>query len=160
LHYREAITDNLVTVPNACLTDRKFSFSVYGINNEDVRVTTNRVLIHLQDSNYTTNVENDIDDDEPTIVEQIYIDMNNMKDELEESIEKKADADDLSTVAVTGEYADLENIPTTFPPETHTHKEADITDLKSYVQTDDIVDDLNSRDSDKVLSAKQGNRLN
>ena len=69
--YRVALTDGKVLVPNACLTGDRFIFMVYGVN-DTVRVTTPTVLIYLEESGYTTEVENDIPDDDPTIVEAIY----------------------------------------------------------------------------------------
>ena len=71
LKYRVAIQDNKVIVPNAVLQDEKFTFSIYGVK-DDVRVTTNQLTIYLSDSGYVRDVENDIPDDDPTIVEQIY----------------------------------------------------------------------------------------
>ena len=69
--YRVALTDGKALVPNACLTGDRFIFMVYGVN-DTVRVTTPHVLIYLEESGYTTEVENDIPDDDPTIVEAIY----------------------------------------------------------------------------------------
>jgi hypothetical protein len=45
---------------------------------------------------------------------------------------------DASSGSFSGSYADLSNIPTTFPPEAHSHTESDITDLTHY--TDDDID--------------------
>ena len=69
--YRVALSNGKVLVPNACLTGDRFTFMVYGIN-DDVRVTTAPTLVYLAESGYTTEVEDDLPDDDPTIVEQIY----------------------------------------------------------------------------------------
>jgi len=42
---------------------------------------------------------------------------------------------DLGAVSTSNDYGDLDNIPTSFPPSTHTHVEADITDLDKYTQS-------------------------
>lgn len=43
---------------------------------------------------------------------------------------------DLGAVATSNDYTDLDNIPTTFTPSSHTHVEADITDLDKYTQSE------------------------
>ena len=78
--YRVALTEDKVLVPNAVLRGDRFTFMVYGVNNDDVRVTTVSTLLYLEDSGFTENVEDDIPSDDPSIVEQIYI-----------AIDKKAD---------------------------------------------------------------------
>jgi len=43
---------------------------------------------------------------------------------------------DIGTVAQTNSYNDLDDVPTTFTPSSHTHVEADITDLDKYTQSE------------------------
>jgi hypothetical protein len=71
--YRVALTEDKVLVPNAVLRGDRFTFMVYGVNNDDVRVTTVSTLLYLEDSGFTEDVEDDLPDDDPSIVEQIYI---------------------------------------------------------------------------------------
>ena len=54
-------------------------------------------------------------------------------------IETAIQPSDLSLVATSNDYNDLNNIPTEFTPSVHTHVEADITDLDKYTQQE--VDD-------------------
>lgn len=72
-NYRESITNDKVLVPNACLQENTFSFTIYGIDNDEMRITTNQVYVHLNESGYSQEVENDIPDDDPSIVEEIYL---------------------------------------------------------------------------------------
>lgn len=44
--------------------------------------------------------------------------------------------DELATVAFSNNFLDLNNIPVSFPPSSHTHVEADITDLDKYGQSE------------------------
>lgn len=81
IKYRVPLTNDACIVPNAVLQGGMFSFSIYGVNDDSVRATTNRLTVYLSDSGYTTDVENDIPDDDPTIVEQIYLDMATAKTE-------------------------------------------------------------------------------
>lgn len=48
-----------------------------------------------------------------------------------ESIDDKANSGDLATIATTGSYNDLDDVPTEFPPEAHSHNLNDLTE-KSY----------------------------
>jgi hypothetical protein len=43
---------------------------------------------------------------------------------------------DASSGSFSGSYTDLSNIPTTFPPEAHSHTESEITDLTHYTDAD------------------------
>lgn len=47
-------------------------------------------------------------------------------------ISGKANASDLATVATSGSYTDLDNIPSTFAPTAHTHGVGDLTDSNAY----------------------------
>ena len=109
--YRVALANGKALVPNACLTGDRFIFMVYGVN-DTVRVTTPLVSIYLVESGYTTEVENDIPDDDPTIVEAIYT-----------AIDTKAN---LSHTHTKSDISDF----------THSHTESDITDLKDYALAD------------------------
>lgn len=47
-------------------------------------------------------------------------------------ISGKANSSDLSTVATTGSYTNLSNIPDTFAPSTHSHSATEVTDSSAY----------------------------
>ena len=47
-------------------------------------------------------------------------------------ISGKANSADLATVATSGEYTDLENIPETFAPSSHNHPASEVTDTTAY----------------------------
>ena len=53
---------------------------------------------------------------------------------------------------ITIDYNDLDNIPTTFTPSTHTHVEADITDLDKYTQAevDNLIANIHTNAVNKV----------
>ena len=51
-------------------------------------------------------------------------------------ISGKANINDLSDVAFSGSYEDLEDVPQSFPPSTHTHNATDITDNIAYTNID------------------------
>ena len=61
-----------------------------------------------------------------------------------EALNKKLDKSSLATVAITGDYNDLQNLPTEFPPEEHTHQVKDITDFNEPIDEDlnDFLDKL------------------
>ena len=130
--YRVPLHEDKVVVPFDVLTEERFSFMVYGVNDDELRITTNQNVIYLLNSGYTKDVVDDITEDDITIVEQIYVDM-----------DKKANTSDLSDVALSGAYTDLLNIPETFPPESHEHSKADITDFNHTHELTDITDFTN-----------------
>ena len=49
-----------------------------------------------------------------------------------QDISMKANSADLHTVATTGSYTDLENIPSTFAPTQHGHSASEVTDANAY----------------------------
>ena len=70
---RSALSQDKVTVPVCALSDKKFLFSLYGVDGNDLRITTNLVRVNLLESGFTHEVINDDSDlDEPTTVEEIY----------------------------------------------------------------------------------------
>ena len=125
--YRVALTNDKVIVPNAVLRGDRFSFMVYGVDNEDVRVTTKSTLLYLEDSGFTEDVEDDLPDDDPALVEEIYIAIDKAESDAE------AYAKEYTDTALTGKsdvgHKHTKSDITDFA---HTHLEADITDLKSY----------------------------
>ena len=135
LKYRVALTDDKVIVPNSCLSDEKFTFSIYGVK-DDVRVTTNQLTIYLKDSGYVRDVENDIPDDDPTIVEAIY-----------EALDTKANTSDMTT-ALAGK-SDVG----------HSHTKSEITDFshnhdeRYYTESevDEIVENLKNELNNRVI---------
>ena len=147
--YRIPLTNNACITPNAVLKGERFGFMVYGVNNEDVRATTNHITVYLAESGYSTDVENDIPDDDPGIVEQIYLDIDAAKSEAESNAKDytdtaltgksdvghthtESDITDLKEYSIVGHKHTKSDV-TDF---THIHKEADITDLKSYALAD------------------------
>lgn len=66
----------------------------------------------------------------------------------------KANTSDLSDVAFSGSYNDLEDIPSTFPPTTHSHTASEVSDNSAYlnleVQSNSNQSDINSAVNSKV----------
>lgn len=120
LKYRVALTDDKVIVPNAVLQYNKFTFSIYGVK-DDVRVTTNQLTIYLKDSGYVRDVENDIPDDDPTIVEEIY-----------EALDTKANTSDMTTALAGKSDVGHSHTKSDITDFTHTHTKSDITDNDKY----------------------------
>mgnify|MGYP006958166443 CR=1 FL=1 len=124
--YRVAIENNKVLVPNACLTGDRFTFMVYGVN-DDVRVTTAPTLVYLAESGYTTEVEDDLPDDDPTIVEQIY-----------EAIDTKADKETTYTKAEVDALIHRINNNIRLTSENEVIQTGDTNDLTAYVTINGI----------------------
>lgn len=129
--YRVALVDDKALVPNACLESDTFMFSVYGLDDDDLRVTTNQVMVYLSKSGFCADVENDIPDDDPTIVEAIYLAIDNAID----TCENYADAglsskSDVGHKHVEADITDLQD----YALSEHTHTESDITDLGDYIE--------------------------
>lgn len=206
--YRVAVINNKALVPNAVLKGDRFTVMLYGISGETVRVTTNQELVYLEDSGYTPDVEDDLPDDDPEIVEQIYEAIDTAKSDAEAyadtglalkvniaDVVDNLTTDDASKVLSAKQGKSLKTLVDGKANSTHTHTkseitdfahnhddryytesemdtklngksntghthtESEITDLKSYVLTSNIVDNLTTNNSSKVLSAKQGKTL-
>ena len=121
---RTALSQDKVVVPASVLTDKKFLFSVYGVDGDDLRITTNLVRVNLLESGFTHQVINDDSElDDPTTVEEIYAEIN-----------KKAYSSDMATaldgksdVGHTHKKSDITDF-------THSHTESDITDFGDYAE--------------------------
>lgn len=80
-----------------------------------------------------------------------------------DSLDAKANSSDLGTVATSNSYEDLDDIPSSFTPASHTHAISDVTNLQtnlnSKINTSDIANNLTTTSSGKVLDARQGKAL-
>lgn len=110
--------DDGIIVPSEVLIGKYFLISIYGADIETNRITTNEIRINLKQSGYTANISQIHDTGR-----DIYVEMAEL-------------IDNLPTVARTGEYDDLLNIPVEFPPEHHTHESGDITDISETIGAD------------------------
>ena len=124
---RTALSEDKVIVPASVLREKKFLFSLYGVDGDDLRVTTNQVKVNLLESGFTHDTINDDSDlDDPTTVEEIYTE-----------ISKKAYSSDMTT-ALAGK-SDVG----------HTHSVSDITDLTmgyySKVEVDNLLYNLGNQ---------------
>ena len=128
LKYRVALTDDKVIVPNSCLSDEKFTFSIYGVK-DDVRVTTNQLTIYLKDSGYVRDVENDIPDDDPTIVEEIYT-----------AIDTKADASETAAALEGKSNVGHKHVKSDITDFSHTHFRSEINDFAHTHTKSDVTD--------------------
>ena len=78
---RTALSQDKVLVPASVLSGKKFLFSVYGVDGDDLRITTNLVRVNLLESGFTHDTINDDSDlEDPTTVEEIYIEINKKAD--------------------------------------------------------------------------------
>lgn len=114
-------TTNNIRYPSEKLVkdslDQKISTSnVAGLVKNDGTIDTNTYLTehqslsnYIQKSNTDGLVKNDGTIDTTTYLTQ------------HQDISGKANSADLATIATTGQYTDLTNIPTTFTPSSHTH---------------------------------------
>lgn len=132
LKYRVALTNDKVIVPNACLSDEKFKFSIYGVD-DDVRVTTNQLTIYLSDSGYVRDVENDIPDDDPTIVEEIYECLDGKAPLVH--THTKSDISDFSHTHTKSEITDF----------AHNHDDRYYTESEVDAIIDEVKQELNNR---------------
>lgn len=89
--YRFAIEQNKFTVPYTLIKGNTFVFSVYGIDNEEYRITTNKIRLILGDSGFEKEIKT-IGEEELTldVVELIYTEL-----------DKKANASELPSLEVT-----------------------------------------------------------
>ena len=102
--YKVAIQQNSLTVPHEVLTNDYFTFSLYGVDNNNKRITTNIIKVYLIQSGYTSTVENPLPDDEPGVIEEIYIAINNRA--MIEHDHTLVDVTDLDTVEMVVTFAD------------------------------------------------------
>ena len=104
-----------VKVPSQVLIGRFFYITLYGVGNDDERITTNVLKVRILESDFSlkfSSVQGDYD---------AFNDLRNQIRLLDESI---------SLVGKTGEYSDLLNIPSNFTPAEHTHTASDITNFE------------------------------
>lgn len=107
--------DEPVSVPSQVLTGRFFHVTLYGVGNDDERITTNVLKVRILESDFSlkfSSVQGDHD---------AFNELRNRIILLDESI---------SIVGKTGVYSDLLNIPNSFTPAQHTHTASNITDFE------------------------------
>ena len=76
-YYKKHITDDTVKVPAKCLLQDYFLFTIYGLGNDDLRVTTNQIKVYTGQSGYVNGEGEDDSLDDPTIAEDIYLKLDN-----------------------------------------------------------------------------------
>ena len=143
---RVALSDDKVVVPGDVLKSHRILFSLYGVDDGNLRITTNIVKINLLKSGFTHNVKNDDSElDDPSTVEEIYIELNKKvyTDTLDIALQTKADTVHNHTVS---QITDFPIIPS---------KTSDLTndcgyinDLRDYYTKEEvmnIIDGLNNR---------------
>ena len=72
-NYRQALDNDKVIVPSLVLKNKKFLFTLYGVDNNDLRITTNLVRVNLLESGFVHEAIDDDMLDDPNVVEQIYL---------------------------------------------------------------------------------------
>lgn len=89
VYCKELDNNGQVIVPWPVLTEKYFLFTLYGIGEDDLRVTCQQMKISLDESGFQTEIEKDLPH-ESSIVEDIY-------DRLNNSIEMEVTYDDGSS---------------------------------------------------------------
>ena len=144
---RLGLVNDSVTLSSQFLKSNRLIFTVYGETVEDneivYRITTNSLQINLIESKFTTNYDGKLDPvEDADVVEQLW-----------SAINLKVNSTDLADVATSGEYSDLDDIPATFAPSSHTHSKSDITDFPTLatVATSGSYNDLSNRPTIPVV---------
>lgn len=76
VYCKELDNNGQVIVPWPVLTEKYFLFTLYGIGEDDLRVTCQQMKIRLGESGFTTEIEKDLPT-ESSIVDDIYNRLNN-----------------------------------------------------------------------------------
>ena len=76
-YYKKHISTDTVLVPAKCLLDDYFTFTVYGLGDDDLRVTTNEIKVYTGFSGYKSGEGEDDSLDDPTLAEDIYSKLDN-----------------------------------------------------------------------------------
>ncbi len=121
-------------IPDAVLKDNYFSLSVFGSN----RYTTTQQTILVQPSGFSDRIEDDFEDDLVLDLDYDYGSLlwDRLLLKYGRNCDNNQDNSDLSTVARTGSFNDLKDIPTEFTPSKHEHTTHDITDLDDDIDLD------------------------
>ena len=77
----------------------------------------------------------------------------NINTKIDTELGKKANSADLSTVATTGKYTDLTNIPSTFTPSAHTHTASDVKDATAHSNIGSSANDTQATVNTKIDTA-------
>jgi len=76
VYCKELDNNNQVIVPWEVLTEDYFIFTLYGVGDNDLRITTTRMKVYLEESGFSTEIEKDLPHNS-SIVEDIYNKLNN-----------------------------------------------------------------------------------
>ena len=91
---RLPLVEDKITVPSSLLSKDRFVFSLYGVDSNVTRITTNKVRVYLLDSGYAGTVVNDVGLD---IVEYIFNNLSEERTYLDTELDKKANASDVES---------------------------------------------------------------
>lgn len=129
-------------IPSEALKGNYFSISVFGDN----RYTTTQQTILVRSSGFSDKTEQmteQNDDDDDCFINDIGYDYDSLFWNfllLKHQLKNKETSSELSTVAKTGSFNDLKDIPEEFNPSSHTHHSSDIVDLDDTADYDlDII---------------------
>ncbi len=149
-------SDCTCTPPSDVLKGNYFKVSVYGGD----RITTDEKTIALVPSGYTTQIKipenEDIDiftrlfDALNSKVSQITYENGVMRvysEEGEIAVFDLVTTNNLSNIAFTGSFEDLNNVPSQFPPSQHEHNVSDIVDYEQNIDNslDNLIDNLTEK---------------
>jgi len=133
-------------VPNGVLRGTNFKVSVYAGD----LITTNELNVILIPSGYTTNFTSPEGFDEKDVFVEIFEELDSKVDNVIHEGNMLycyagdvvicevplISLDDLSDVAISGDFTDLINVPSKFPPMSHAHQTKDISDFEDNVEGD------------------------
>lgn len=145
------------TPPSDVLSGDFFRITVYGCYEGNLITTTEKTVAML-DSGYTCNIQSPCDNGEDVFgqifdllnskIEDIVYDddslliysngqlVNTISIFSQDLVNDLLDTFNLSTLAFTGSYDDLNDVPETFPPSQHEHMTEDILDFENNVEGD------------------------
>lgn len=156
-----AVYDAIGDIPDMSQVITKSSTAGLVKNDGSIDTTTYSATGHSHSISDVTNLQSTLNGKAST--SHTHDDRYYTETEINSLLGDKADASDLGAVAFSNDYDDLDNIPSSFTPSSHTHAISDVTNLQTSldakVNTSDIANNLTTTTSGKVLDARQGKAL-
>ena len=126
-----------------------------GLSTEDYTTAEKTKLAGIEEEANKTIVDNTLSTTSENPVQNKIV--KGAVDDLTTEVARKANSADLHTIATTGSYDDLEDVPATFTPSAHTQASSTITDTNTYTNIANVSGTQESINT--AIDAKLGSLL-
>ena len=114
-------SDDGILVPDAVLSGNSFRITTYGVNNDNMRITTNELIIQLKESGFTTDLSSVSDDTSHDVISTIYLLVESKLSKEDYIVDDRLNIDSVNPVENRVITSSLNNIDSNIDEKTGIH---------------------------------------